>query len=139
MNTMKYRISHDRGIALAITQPTGLVWLTPGLGPAAHGFDGTIRRWNISGYTQWQVAVSKDTDPVAGAERLTPENHVSERTYLELRTIEGTVLTEGEEDLTKPWIRAGWARLARTRLALTAAGWLRLDSLAGALANVRTQ
>ncbi len=71
-----------------------------GLGPAAHGFDGTIRRWNIAGYTQWQVAVSKDTDPVAGAERLTPENHVSERTYLELRTIEGTVLTEGEEDLT---------------------------------------
>ncbi len=110
-----------------------------GLGPAAHGFDGTTRRWNISGYTQWQVAVSKDTDPVAGAERLTPENRVSERTYLELRTVEGTVLTEGEEELTRPWIRAGWARLARSRLALTAAGWLRLDSLAGALANVRTQ
>jgi oxygen-independent coproporphyrinogen-3 oxidase len=110
-----------------------------GLGPAAHEFDGTTRRWNISGYTQWQVAVSKDTDPVAGAERLTPENRVSERTYLELRTVEGTVLTEGERELTGPWVRAGWARLARARLALTAAGWLRLDSLAGALADVRTQ
>ncbi len=110
-----------------------------GLGPAAHEFDGTTRRWNLSGYTQWHGAVSKGSDPVAGAERLTPENRVSERAYLELRTAEGTVLTDRERELTQQWIQAGWARSTPVRLVLSAAGWLRLDSLALALANVRTQ
>jgi oxygen-independent coproporphyrinogen-3 oxidase len=109
-----------------------------GLGPAAHEYDGTTRRWNLSGYTQWQGAVSRGTDPVAGAERLTPQNRVSERAYLELRTVEGTVLTDRERELAEQWIHAGWARSTPTRLALTSTGWLRLDSLAVALANART-
>lgn len=110
-----------------------------GLGPASHEFDGTTRRWNLSAYTDWQHALSEGTNPMAGSERLTPANRVSERAYLELRTLEGTVLTDMEKELVQPWIRAGWAQLARSRLILTAAGWLRLDSLAVALANVRTQ
>jgi oxygen-independent coproporphyrinogen-3 oxidase len=110
-----------------------------GLGPAAHEFDGTTRRWNQPAYTQWLGAVSNDTDPAAGRERLTPDNRVSEQVYLELRTVEGTVLNDGEKELVAPWIQAGWARLARSRLALAPTGWLRLDSLAVALANVRTQ
>jgi hypothetical protein len=36
-------------------------------------------------------------------------------------------------DVAGPWIDAGWARVARARLTLTPAGWLRLDAFVDAL------
>lgn len=109
-----------------------------GVGPAAHEFDGETRRWNTAGYAQWLAMVKKGADPVAGSERLTPANRVSERAYLELRTTSGTVLTDEEMALVRPWLAAGWGRVREGRLVLTALGWLRLDSLAVALAEART-
>jgi oxygen-independent coproporphyrinogen-3 oxidase len=110
-----------------------------GLGPAAHGFDGVARRWNAASYSRWLDLVTRGADPVDGAERLTPENHLQERVYLELRTAGGTVLNNGEKELVGPWVEAGWARLCRDRLMLTETGWLRLDTLAVALANARSR
>jgi len=110
-----------------------------GLGPAAHGFDGEARRWNASSYTRWLELVSGGVDPIEGAERLTAENRMQERLYLELRTAGGTVLDGEEKELAGPWVEAGWARLCGDRLVLTATGWLRLDALAVALANARSR
>lgn len=110
-----------------------------GIGPAAHEFDGEVRRWNTASYTRWLAMLKEGRDPIAGSEVLTPSNKVSERVYLELRTASGTVLTDGEMPLVRPWLDAGWGRLERGRLVLTALGWLRLDSLAVALADARTQ
>jgi oxygen-independent coproporphyrinogen III oxidase len=110
-----------------------------GLGPAAHGFDGRVRRWNASSYTEWERLVTGGEDPVAGAEQLTSANHLEERVYLELRTAAGTVLDARETGMAAAWVTAGWARLSENRLRLTSSGWLRLDALAVALANVRSQ
>ncbi len=109
------------------------------LGPGAHAFDGVERRWNAASYVEWRRRVLAGQDPVAGAERLTPDNRVAERVYLELRTLSGTVLREEEQAMVAPWVDAGWARLDGDRLGLTASGWLRLDALAVALANVRSR
>ena len=109
-----------------------------GLGPAAHEYDGEVRRWNVAGYTQWLATVKHGRDPIGGSEQLTPSNRVSERVYLALRTATGAVLTDEEMPLVRPWLDAGWGRLDEGRLVLTALGWLRLDSLAVALAEART-
>lgn len=110
-----------------------------GLGPAAHGFDGQVRRWNTKGYREWEGLVSDGRDPLEGMERVSPAGRATERAYLELRTTAGTVLSNEELTLARPWVQSGWGRLVEGRLVLTARGWLRLDSLAAVLANVRTQ
>jgi oxygen-independent coproporphyrinogen-3 oxidase len=110
-----------------------------GLGPAAHGFDGQTRRWNEPNYRSWLEAVTAGRDPLGGCERLSRGNEGVEHTYLELRTSRGTVLNEGELEVSKAWIEAGWARLEDGRLVLSPTGWLRLDALALALANVRSR
>jgi oxygen-independent coproporphyrinogen III oxidase len=114
-----------------------------GLGPGAHGFDGDVRRWNIGAYTAWAQRALRGEDPVADLEALTDDNRLSERLYLELRTAAGTVLDTAPDarvqQLVRPWVEAGWARLDRggggARLSLTVEGWLRLDELVPMLAN----
>jgi len=110
-----------------------------GLGPAAHGFDGRVRRWNESRYTRWLEVVARGLDPVEGAEEITRESRVLERVYLELRTVSGTVLEKGEQSLANSWVSSGWGRVEGPRLTLTPAGWLRLDTIAVELANARSQ
>ncbi|MGH7633890.1 MAG: coproporphyrinogen-III oxidase family protein, partial [Gemmatimonadaceae bacterium] len=53
-----------------------------GVGPAAHGYDGTRRRWNAAAYEEWRRAVVASRDPVAGTEVLTEEQRAAERMYL---------------------------------------------------------
>jgi putative oxygen-independent coproporphyrinogen III oxidase len=112
-----------------------------GLGPGAHEFDGDVRRWNIGAYTAWAQRALRGEDPLADREILTDGNRVSERLYLELRTAAGTVLDgvadARVEQLVRPWVEAGWARLESggARLSLTVEGWLRLDELVPMLAN----
>jgi oxygen-independent coproporphyrinogen-3 oxidase len=110
-----------------------------GVGPAAHEYDGESRRWNNPGYVAWSARIAAGIDPAEGAERLTADNRIAERVYLELRTAGGTVLNDEERPLVASWISAGWARQEGGRLVLTPAGWLRLDSLAVALANARSR
>jgi oxygen-independent coproporphyrinogen-3 oxidase len=111
-----------------------------GLGPSAHEFDGESRRWNTSPYAGWISTLSRAIDPIEGSERLAAEQHEAERVYLGLRTSDGVPVSEGDQEHFDRWIDSGWAILTEdARLRLTAAGWLRLDSLANDLTLVRSR
>jgi len=110
-----------------------------GLGPAAHGYDGTIRRWNEREYPTWLRLVHDGIDPVGGVESLTDENRMSEEVYLGLRTTDGLQIREAERETIRPWLAAGWATIDRDRLRLSATGWLRLDALAASLTMIRSR
>jgi oxygen-independent coproporphyrinogen III oxidase len=111
-----------------------------GVGPAAHGFDGTVRRSNIAAYAEWLAALRAGRDPVATSERLGAESRAAERVYLGLRTQDGLVLAAGERAIVEPWVKAGWARIedwhdSSERVVLTVEGWMRLDALAASLTS----
>ena len=111
-----------------------------GLGPAAHGFDGTTRRWNARAYASWRDALNSGADPVEGEEQLTEANRIAESVYLQLRSDGGLALLPGERDVVAPWQVAGWVTLdADERLRCTPSGWLRLDALAAALTHNRSR
>lgn len=110
-----------------------------GLGPSAHGFDGTVRRWNHSAYAAWLQRVQAGADPVDGSETLTDSDRESERVYLGLRTTDGLKLRQNEWMTVTPWVDAGWASRHDERLILTPSGWLRLDALAASLTAVRSR
>ena len=110
-----------------------------GVGPSAHSFDGTARRWNIPAYTEWVRCLAADRSVIAGTEILTQENRETEEVYLGLRTRNGLEIREGELEAVDRWVEAGWAELDELRLRLNPTGWLRLDSLAADLAARRTR
>lgn len=113
-----------------------------GVGPSAHGYDGVSRRWNIAAYAAWDDAVATGTDPIAGSELLTVENHMAESVYLGLRTRDGLQLLETEVAAVSSWFTAGWLEWVDSahslRVRCTPTGWLRLDSLAAALTALRS-
>ncbi len=108
-----------------------------GLGPSAHEFDGTARRWNRSAYAAWSAAVEAETDPVEGREALSATESRTEAVYLGLRTVAGLLLAPHEWESAEPWISAGWADRRGERLALTPTGWLRMDGIALTLLGSR--
>ena len=111
-----------------------------GLGPASHGFDGSVRRWNARAYTAWRDLVMAGTDPREGEEALTDANRSAEAVYLALRSDRGLELRSGERDAVAPWEVAGWVTVGDDgRLRCTALGWLRLDSLAASLTHSRSR
>jgi oxygen-independent coproporphyrinogen-3 oxidase len=109
-----------------------------GIGPGAHEFDGSNRRWNVSAYVDWVRRLEKGIDPREGEEALTSENRIAEAVYLGLRTIEGLAITPEEAQHAADWTAAKWARIEGDRLVLTPLGWLRLDSLAADLTLFRS-
>lgn len=110
-----------------------------GIGPSAHGFDGTVRRWNERAYAKWLAVVSSGADPRAGAEQLSESERVTEAVYLGLRTSRGLRMRDGEEPLIAPWVAAGWLSVDENGvLRCTPTGWLRLDALAAALTSHRS-
>jgi len=114
-----------------------------GVGPSAHSFDGSTRRWNVSAYSEWLRCLSKGESVVAGAESLTDENRDAEEVYLGLRTRRGLRISEDQLPTVQRWMEAGWAviddPLQEPRVRLTPTGWLRLDSLAADLAARRAR
>jgi oxygen-independent coproporphyrinogen-3 oxidase len=110
-----------------------------GLGPAAHGFDGLSRRWNVAPYAEWVRRIQGGLDPAEDAETLTSANRTAESVYLGLRTSVGLVLHQSEQPRVRPWVEAGWAALEGDRLKLTPLGWLRLDALAADLTHFRSR
>jgi oxygen-independent coproporphyrinogen-3 oxidase len=111
-----------------------------GLGPSAHGFDGSERRWNVAAYAEWCRRASGGADPVAGHERLTPDEEQSELAYLGLRTDGGLLVAPEDLGRVSGWIDQGWARVvAPNRLVLTPLGWLRLDAIAADLTVGRSR
>jgi oxygen-independent coproporphyrinogen-3 oxidase len=114
-----------------------------GIGPSAHSFDGTTRRWNVSAYSEWVRRLATGASVIAGAESLTAENRNFEEVYLGLRTRRGLEIEPDEMARIRTWESVGWAVVddpfAKPRVRLTPTGWLRLDSLAADLATRRAQ
>ena len=110
-----------------------------GIGPAAHEYDGSVRRWNVAPYAEWVRRLARAADPVEGAESLGPSERTAEAVYLGLRTAAGLALASGELEHVTPWIGAGWGRVREGRLQLTPLGWLRLDALAADLTVLRSR
>ncbi|HKS05446.1 MAG TPA: radical SAM family heme chaperone HemW [Gemmatimonadaceae bacterium] len=115
-----------------------------GVGPSAHGFNGSVRRWNESAYARWIAKVDAGSDPIGGSESLTPEQRAAERVYLGLRSDAGLDVSNAGRDalrVVQQWVTAGWAEFgghdSRT-LRLTVQGWMRLDALASALTTIRS-
>jgi len=60
-----------------------------GVGPSAHSFDGSVRRWNARTFQDWLRRMERDLDPVVGRERLRDEDLVLESIVLRLRMRDG--------------------------------------------------
>ncbi len=110
-----------------------------GLGPSAHEFDGTTRRWNVAPYAEWCSTLRAGKDPIGGSEQLTRENQETERVYLGLRTASGLVIEPGDEPVIDSWEQQNWADRRADRAILTPDGWLRLDALATDLTYARSR
>ena len=111
-----------------------------GIGPAAHGFDGRRRRWNVGPYEHWRRMLAAGDDPLGGSETLTEENRAIERVYLGLRTAAGLRLSPEVLGTVEAWVDAGWAALEEgPRVVLNPAGWLRLDALTRSLTAARSR
>jgi len=110
-----------------------------GIGPSAHSFDGSSRRWNVSAYSEWVRRLTSGQTVIAGEELLTNENRDAEEVYLGLRTRTGLHIDESELETVARWVEAGWGELYDRQLRLTPTGWLRLDSLAADLAARRAR
>jgi oxygen-independent coproporphyrinogen-3 oxidase len=104
-----------------------------GIGPAAHSYDGSSRRWNVAAYVDWLKRLRAGRPIIAGSEHLTKEQHASEAVYLGLRTVNGYRVSESDRPVITQWQSAGWATLEESTLRLNAEGWLRLDALASGL------
>ncbi len=103
-----------------------------GLGPAAHSFDGAVRRWNISAWEAYRRAVAAGRSPVASQEVLTDEQRELERVYLAMRTDAGLPVAARCRPLPPSaarWLERGWAEVRNQRLVCAPEGWLRLDAL----------
>lgn len=107
-----------------------------GLGPAAHSYDGRVRRWNASAWDAYRRKVAAGRSPIDSEEVLTEEQRALERCYLALRTDGGLPLT----GLSRPLppsagllIDRGWLERRDQHLVCTPEGWLRLDALVHAL------
>ena len=114
-----------------------------GIGPSAHSFDGSTRRWNVPAYSAWIRCLGSGGSVIEGAESLSEENRRFEEVYLGLRTRHGLAIATDEMNRIRTWELAGWAvvddPLESPRVRLTPTGWLRLDSLAADLAARRTE
>jgi oxygen-independent coproporphyrinogen-3 oxidase len=103
-----------------------------GLGPAAHSFDGTTRRWNLRAWEAYRRAVAEGRSAIESEERLTGAQRELERVYLALRTIEGLPLTVPYRPLPSFTVQ-GWTEIRDGSLKCTPEGWLRLDSIVAEL------
>src|SRR5213594_4383389 len=109
-----------------------------GLGPAAHSFDGRVRRWNLPAWEAYRRAVAARPPVVEAVEVLTDEQRELESLYLALRTDAGMPLAAlccPLPPAAARWVERGWAEIRDQRLFCTPEGWLRLDALVGDLTN----
>jgi oxygen-independent coproporphyrinogen-3 oxidase len=108
-----------------------------GIGPSSHSFDGAVRRWNVSAYSEWARRLADGRPVLAGEETLTAENRDAEAVYLGLRTRSGLEINRTDLERVGRWVEAGWGELEDGRLRLSPLGWLRLDGLAADLTSRR--
>ena len=110
-----------------------------GLGPSAHSFNGTERRWNVSNNNIYTTSINKDIIPFE-KEELTATQKLNEYIMTSLRTIEGLKLDniENPESLklqseSKKYIDSGLMKLENNSLILTRKGKLLADGIAAGL------
>jgi putative oxygen-independent coproporphyrinogen III oxidase len=109
-----------------------------GLGPAAHSFDGRVRRWNLTAWEPYRCAVAAGQPTVEAEEVLTDQQRELERLYLALRTDAGlplAALCRSLPPAAAQWVARGWAEIRDQRLVCRPEGWLRLDALVGDLTD----
>jgi len=110
---------------------------TLGLGPAAHGFDGSCRSWNHRAVRDYLGALDRGRLPTAGEERLTVDQLRQERVMLGLRTASGPALADLGPDADaalQRFVSQGLLRVDRERARPTPRGMLLCDRLAVELA-----
>jgi oxygen-independent coproporphyrinogen-3 oxidase len=100
-----------------------------GLGPAAHSFDGRVRRWNLAAWETYRRAVAAGLPAVEAEEILTEEQRELERLYLALRTDAGLPRSACPPDRLTAWRGEGWVEVEGERVVCRPEGWLRLDAL----------
>lgn len=120
----------------------GLPYL--GIGPSAHSFNGTNRRWNIANNALYAKSILMENVLAYEEEILTPVNHLNEYIMTSLRTMWGCdlrkvanewgehyakdILKESEEFREREWLTE-----TDKKLILTNAGKLFADRIAGDL------
>ena len=110
-----------------------------GIGPSAHGFDGSIRRWNAREYAEWRQRIMSGLDPVEGTESLDADEAAIEQAYLGLRSSIGLPVSDVNADDFDRWRDRGWAAVVDGVGRLTPEGWLRLDALVADLTDLRSR
>jgi oxygen-independent coproporphyrinogen-3 oxidase len=108
-----------------------------GLGPAAHSFDGRVRRWNLTAWETYRRAAGAGLPAVEAEEALTEDQRELERLYLALRTDAGLPQTACPPDRLTAWRSEEWVELQGKRVVCTPEGWLRLDALVRDLTSAR--
>ncbi|MBQ3237848.1 MAG: radical SAM family heme chaperone HemW [Bacteroidaceae bacterium] len=100
-----------------------------GIGPGAHSYDGTNRRWNLSSLTDY-IATPEGKDVPHEVEHLTTEERYDERIITELRTARGIDLTSLLADFGERYhthcLRCATPYIHRGQLIRTADNHLRL-------------
>jgi oxygen-independent coproporphyrinogen-3 oxidase len=98
-----------------------------GLGPGAHSFDGTCRKWN-------------NPDGSVGEETLTETDAVNETIMTALRTVKGLDVEGLPErykkrlhQMMQPYVDRGWLTVEGSRYCPTSEGLLHADGMASAL------
>ncbi len=66
-----------------------------GCGPAAHGFDGRRRYWNVRDLDEYLVRIEAGEAPLDGSEILTDDQLASEKLLFGLRLAEGVSIVDG--------------------------------------------
>lgn len=110
-----------------------------GIGPAAHSFDGSKRRWNVANNARYVKGVLEGA-PHWEEETLTPEQRTNERLLTGLRTSQGVDLARLELDVpglqrkaVERWMATGHLEHRDGRLVLTSAGRHFADRIASDL------
>lgn len=114
-----------------------------GLGPSAHSFNGTERRWNIPNNTVYIKTVNAGA-PQREVEVLTPTQQLNETIMISLRTMEGLDLNKiekgwGDKERNRlqknlqKYISSGLVQLNDHHAQLTDEGMLRADGIAADL------
>jgi oxygen-independent coproporphyrinogen III oxidase len=117
-----------------------------GIGPSAHSYDGTSRRWNISNNALYIKSIRQNLIPFE-VEHLSPRQRLNEYIMTSLRTINGLDLQLVESQFTtaqktkiliaaKPYLEKNWAALRNEKLVLTDEGKLFADGIAADLFSV---
>ena len=106
-----------------------------GFGPSAHSFwrthqspEASIRWWNIANVVGYAERLERSALPVAGEERLTPEQLLEEEIFLGLRS-EGIDVAGFRKKYRRDLLaehKATIDQLLSDRMAVLEAGWLRL-------------